>query len=183
MSCCSLPAQWQLGTHSPLCLNAARDLLAASCECIDADQLLCCNSYTNLVALALFGVSRGVDVDLAVLQPCTRLTSLTLKSCRNISCIPPLPCLTSFTVVSYGDLCMHFPPEGLPELQDLRLYGTKLTRCLLPVPCACCCLSAFISELAHLSRLVSRSDIWNISELRTWGRDISAAGLALDQVV
>ena len=86
-------------------------------------------SYTNLVALALFGVSRGVDVDLAVLQPCARLASLTLKSCRNISCIPPLPCLASFTVVSYGDLCMHFPPEGLPALSDLRLYGTKLTRC------------------------------------------------------
>ena len=30
-------------------------------------------------------------------------------------------------VVSHSDLCCHFPPGGLPALEDLRLYGTKLT--------------------------------------------------------
>ena len=114
------------GAHGHICIDSISLRAAQLKRC--SGQRAPWRSYTNLVALALFGVSRGVDVDLAVLQPCTRLTSLTLKSCRNISCIPPLPCLTSFTVVSYGDLCMHFPPEGLPMLTDLRLYGTKLTR-------------------------------------------------------
>ena len=30
-------------------------------------------------------------------------------------------------MVSHADLCIHFPPGGLPALHDLRLYGTKLT--------------------------------------------------------
>ena len=30
-------------------------------------------------------------------------------------------------MVSHAELCIHFPPCGLPALQDLRLYGTKLT--------------------------------------------------------
>lgn len=30
-------------------------------------------------------------------------------------------------VVSYGSLCMHFPPSGLPQLQDLRLFAQSLT--------------------------------------------------------
>ena len=47
----------------------------------------------NLTALSLFGISRGVDVDLALLEPCQRLTELTLRSCRNVSCIPQLPLL------------------------------------------------------------------------------------------
>ena len=51
--------------------------------------------YTNLVALALFGICPGVEVDLSNLGPCTRLSSLTLKSCRTVSCIPPLPSLQS----------------------------------------------------------------------------------------
>ena len=45
----------------------------------------------NLTALSLFGISRGVDVDLALLEPCHRLEELTLRSCRNVACIPPLP--------------------------------------------------------------------------------------------
>ena len=49
----------------------------------------------NLTALALFGVSRGVDVDLTLLEPCQRLTELTLRSCRNVSCLPQLPQLAS----------------------------------------------------------------------------------------
>lgn len=51
--------------------------------------------YHNLIALALFGICPGVEVDLSVLAPCTRLQRLTLKSCRNVSYIPPLPSLQS----------------------------------------------------------------------------------------
>ena len=51
--------------------------------------------YTNLVSLALFGNCPGVEADLSVLLSCKRLRSLTLKSCRNVSCIPPLASLQS----------------------------------------------------------------------------------------
>ena len=36
-------------------------------------------------------------------------------------------CIVQCRVVSYGDLCMHFPPAGLPQLRDLRLFAQSLT--------------------------------------------------------
>lgn len=51
--------------------------------------------YTNLVSLALFGLGPGADVDLSILGCCQRLSSLTLKSCRSVSYIPPLASLQS----------------------------------------------------------------------------------------
>ncbi|KAK9798527.1 hypothetical protein WJX73_007958 [Symbiochloris irregularis] len=114
---CPLPA------NLPKCCELSLDLSLQEIKRGDSPLPL----YTNLVHLALFGICPGVEVDLSCLAPLKRLQSLVLKSCRNVTCIPPLPALQSLRVVSYHDLCIHFPPGGLPRLRDLRLFAQRLT--------------------------------------------------------